>query len=53
MNGPFKKWYYGIIANCFLVDPNLLKDYFLDGWYIPATAEAARKYYSGKQIDTF
>ena len=27
-----------------------MKDYFIDGWYIPATAEAARRYYSAKQF---
>lgn len=36
-----------------LVDKDFLKDYFLDGWYIPATAEAARRYYSAKQFHTF
>lgn len=32
------------------VDPNFWKDFFIDGWYIPGTAEAARRYYSAKQI---
>ena len=40
------KWYGDNFANWFLVDPNFLKDSFIDGWYIPAAAEAARRYYS-------
>ena len=26
------------------------RDYFIDGWYIPATGEAARRYYSAKEF---
>jgi NTE family protein len=44
------KWYGDSFANWFLVEPNFWKDSFIDGWYIPATAEAARRYYSAKQI---
>jgi hypothetical protein len=33
-----------------VIDPSFLKDYIIDGWYIPATAEAARRYYSAKQF---
>ncbi len=40
------KWYGDSFANWFLVDPNFLKDSFIDGWYIPAAVEAARRYYS-------
>src|SRR5690242_5130284 len=28
------------------------RDYFIDGWYIPASGEAARRYYSAKQFKT-
>jgi len=48
INSYFKEW------NSSFVDIQLfLRDYFIDGWYIPATAEAARRYYSAKQIETF
>jgi NTE family protein len=50
MNPSFKKWYDDMLANWLIVDPNFWKDYFIDGWYIPATAEAARRYYSAKQF---
>jgi NTE family protein len=53
MNSPIKKWYDDVLTNWFSVDPNLWKDLILDGWYIPATAEASRRYYSAKQFDTF
>jgi hypothetical protein len=33
------------------MEPGSWKDTFIDGWYIPASAEAARRYYSAKQID--
>jgi NTE family protein len=47
----FKKWYGSDgFANWSLVEPDFLMDSFIDGWYIPATAEAARRYYSAKQI---
>jgi NTE family protein len=44
------KWYGNGFANWSLVEPNFWKDSFIDGWYIPGTAEAARRYYSAKQI---
>lgn len=44
------KWYGDGFANWSLVEPNFWKDWFIDGWYVPATAEAARRYYSAKQI---
>jgi hypothetical protein len=37
----------------FSLDPDLWKDYFIDGWYIPATGEAARRYYSAWQCKHF
>ena len=43
VNRPFKKWYDDVIPNWLFVDPNFWKDYFLNGWYIPATAEACQK----------
>ena len=46
----FKKWYGDGYSNWSLVEPNFYKDSFIDGWYVPATAEAARRYYSAKQI---
>jgi hypothetical protein len=33
----------------FSSDPDFWKDFFIDGWYIPATGEAARRYYSSYQ----
>jgi predicted acylesterase/phospholipase RssA len=42
-----------VLPNWFSVDPNFWKDYILDGWYVPATAESCRRYYSAKQFDTF
>jgi predicted acylesterase/phospholipase RssA len=51
LNPDFEKW-YDVFMNCFLLDPDFLKDYFMNGWYIPSTAEAARRYYSAKQFHT-
>lgn len=50
MNPYFKKWYDFLLTNSFYLDTNFLKDYFLDGWYIPGTAEASRRYYSANQF---
>ncbi len=50
MNPDFKKWYDVFSANYFLLNPDFWKDYFINGWYIPASGEAARKYYSAKQF---
>jgi hypothetical protein len=35
---------------CFL-EPDFCRDYFIDGWYVPATGEAARRYYSARQCE--
>jgi NTE family protein len=43
---PTLKSYIDMLTICLLMDPNIWKDYFIDGWYIPATAEAMRRYYS-------
>jgi predicted acylesterase/phospholipase RssA len=51
LNPDLKNW-YNILMNSISLDPNFWKDYFIDGWYIPATAEAARRYYSAKQFHT-
>jgi predicted acylesterase/phospholipase RssA len=51
MDPALNKWYEDMLANSSFVYPSFLKDSFIDGWYIPATAEAARRYYSAKQID--
>ena len=37
MNPSFKNWYDYVIENWFFIDSNFLKDYFIDGWYIPVT----------------
>jgi len=51
---PALKSYGDIIASYLLISPSFWKDVFIDGWYIPATAEARRRYYSAKQfIHTF
>jgi predicted acylesterase/phospholipase RssA len=50
MNPDLKKWFDDALANWSIVDPSFWKDSFMDGWYIPATAEAARRYYSAKQF---
>jgi predicted acylesterase/phospholipase RssA len=53
VNSDLKKWYENTVSNWSIFDPSFLKDYFIDGWYIPATADAARRYYSAKNIKTF
>ncbi len=50
MNTGIIKWYDEMMANWFLVEPSFWKDYILDGWYIPATAESARRHYSAQQF---
>jgi NTE family protein len=50
INPELKKWYEDVLASWSIVDPSILKDSFMDGWYIPATAESARRYYSAKQF---
>ncbi|MFZ0514207.1 MAG: hypothetical protein WAM14_21555 [Candidatus Nitrosopolaris sp.] len=35
-----------MLASFCQVEPSIWKDLFIDGWYIPATAEARRRYYS-------
>ncbi len=47
---PTLKTYSDILASWFLVEPSIWKDLIIDGWYIPATAEAARRYYSAQQF---
>lgn len=39
-----------MLAPWFLMEPGSWKDIFIDGWYIPATGEAARRYYSAMQF---
>jgi NTE family protein len=46
---PYLKNLYDVLMECYSLDPDLGKDYFIDGWYIPATGEAARRYYSAWQ----
>lgn len=52
VNPNLKEWYDddNTIVNWSILDSTFLKDYFIDGWYIPGTAEAARRYYSAKQF---
>jgi hypothetical protein len=50
---PYLSYWYDFLVDYFLVDPNFWKDYLIDGWYFPSTAEAARRYYSAKQFHTF
>ena len=50
VNPDLKTWYEDIIANWSFWEPSFLKDTIIDGWYIPATGEAARRYYSAKQF---
>jgi len=47
---PALKSYSEILASCLLMEPSIWKDYFIGGWYIPATAESRRRYYSAKQF---
>jgi NTE family protein len=47
---PTLKSYGDILASYLLISPSFWKDVFIDGWYIPATAEARRRYYSAKQF---
>jgi NTE family protein len=49
MNSSIKNW-FDTLADWSIFHPTLLKDYLMDSWYIPATAEAARRYYSAKQF---
>ena len=50
INPDLKKWYEDMLTNWSFVEPSFWKDYFIDGWYIPGTAESARRYYSAKQF---
>jgi hypothetical protein len=52
LNPYFRNW-YDLLVNSFLLNQDFWKDYFINGWYSPATAEAARRYYSAKQFHTF
>jgi predicted acylesterase/phospholipase RssA len=52
LNPYFNKYYNDMLMDYFFLNPNFWKDYFINGWYIPSTAEAARRYYSAKQFHT-
>ncbi|HEY6534559.1 MAG TPA: patatin-like phospholipase family protein [Candidatus Nitrosocosmicus sp.] len=52
-SNPYWKTWSNMFMNFPFLDKDFPKDYFLDGWYIPATAESARRYYSAKQFLTF
>lgn len=47
---PALKSYGDMLASYLLIAPSFWKDVFIDGWYIPATAESRRRYYSAKQF---
>jgi NTE family protein len=51
-NPDLKKWYDESMRTCFL-EPDFWRDYFIDGWYVPANGEAARRYYSAWQCEHF
>ena len=53
MHPYWKEWYNFVARYWFHVDPSFMKDYLLNGWYVPATAEAARRYYSAKQFESW
>ena len=46
----FHKLYEKMFAELSPIDPNFWTDSFINGWYIPGTAESARRYYSAKQF---
>ncbi len=50
INPDLQKWCENMMGNLFLVEPNFWKDSFINGWYIPSSAESARRYYSAKQF---
>jgi len=50
INPDLKKWYEDTVPYWSFWEPSFLNDYIEDGWYIPATAESARRYYSAKQF---
>jgi len=52
LNPYFNKYYNDVLMDYFFLNPNFWKDYFINGWYIPSTAEAARRHYSAKQFHT-
>lgn len=48
VNPYLKNWYDDLMVSFFL-EPDFWKNYFIDGWYVPATGESARRYYSAWQ----
>jgi NTE family protein len=50
INPDLNEWYENMFRNWSILEPSFWKDYFIDGWYIPGTAESARRYYSAKQF---
>lgn len=47
---PSLRSYADILASYLLIETSFWKDLFIDGWYVPATAESRRRYYSAKQF---
>ena len=50
-NPYLKNWYDELTRTFFWLEPDFWKDHFIDGWYIPATGEAVRRYYSAYQCE--
>jgi len=50
INPDLKKWYEDTVPYWSFWEPSFFNDFIEDGWYIPATAESARRYYSAKQF---
>lgn len=49
---PYFKIWNDFWMNSSFLDRNSFRDFIVDSWYIPATSESARRYYSGKQFKT-
>jgi NTE family protein len=49
-NLTFVKWYNDVLSNSCFISRDFWKDCLIDGWYVPATAEASRRYYSGNSF---
>jgi len=48
VNPYLMNWYDDLMVS-FFMEPDFWKDYFIDGWYVPATGESARRYYTAWQ----
>jgi NTE family protein len=50
---PYLEKFCEWVMRAWNLEPDFWKDYFINGWYIPATGEAARRYYSARQCEFF